>query len=47
MSPRLLHLLTTLHTHHPFARRRDWIDAQLAETRLSPVPADYVLLEAA
>jgi hypothetical protein len=30
MSPRLLFLLSTLRSHHRFARERDRIDAQLA-----------------
>ena len=34
MSPRLLFLLTTLRTHHPFERDRDRIDARLAATRM-------------
>jgi hypothetical protein len=34
MSPRLLFLLTTLHTHQPFERVRDRIDAQLAAARM-------------
>jgi hypothetical protein len=34
MSPRLLFLLTTLRTHHPFERDRDRIDARLAATSM-------------
>ena len=34
MSPRLLYLLTTLHTHHSFERDRDRIDARPAATRM-------------
>ena len=38
MSPRLLHLLTTLRTRLAFDRERDRIDAQLAASRmLTPV----------
>ncbi len=34
MSPRLLYLLTTLRTPHPFVRERDRVDARRAATRL-------------
>jgi hypothetical protein len=35
MSPRLLHLLTTLRTHLSLTRERDRIDARRAATRMT------------
>jgi hypothetical protein len=38
MSPRLLHLLTTLRMHQRLEHRRDRIDARLATTRMGVRP---------